>query len=185
MNAPELQPTHRSRRFFASLSGAAPSEEDAAWAEGWLSDHERATFRKMPPADRRHSVAVARAVVAHLDRLGLTEADPDARWIVVAALMHDVGKSVTGLGTYGRVVATLSGWVGGHDMAASWADTRGFTRRVGLYLQYPELGADVLRMAGSDDRVVAWAAEHHHPEEDWTVPVEAGRLLQLADDGRL
>ena len=70
-------------------------------------------------------------------------------------------------------------------MAASWADTRGFTRRVGLYLQYPELGADVLRMAGSDERVVAWAAEHHHPEEDWTVPVEAGRLLQLADDGRL
>ena len=88
MNAPELQPTHRSRRFFASLSGAAPAEEDAAWAEGWLSDHERAAFRKMPPADRRHSVAVARAVVAHLDRLGLTEADPDARWIV--------GPSITG-----------------------------------------------------------------------------------------
>lgn len=185
MSGSELRPSHRSRRFFSSLSGAAPASDDSTWAEGWLNERERAAFRRMAPADRRHAVAVARAVVAHLDRLDLRPEDAEARWVVVAALMHDVGKSVTGLGTYGRVVATLSGWVGGHDMAASWADTRGFTRKVGLYLQYPELGADVLRMAGSDERVVAWAAEHHNPEEDWTVPVEAGRLLQLADDGRL
>jgi hypothetical protein len=33
--------------------------------------------------------------------------------------------------------------------------------------------------------VVAWAAQHHRPEEDWTVPVDAGRLLADADDGRL
>jgi hypothetical protein len=83
------------------------------------------------------------------------------------------------------VVATLSGWVGGHDMAASWADTRGFTRKVGLYLQYGELGADLLQLGGSDARVVAWAAEHHLPEEDWSVPADAGRLLADADDGRL
>ena len=118
-----------------------------------------AAFRRMAPVDRRHAIGVARAVVAHLDRLDLSPEDHEARWIVAAALLHDVGKSVAGLGTYGRAVATLSGWVGGHDMAASWADTRGFTRKVGLYLQYPELGADLLRMAGSDERVVAWAAQ--------------------------
>ncbi len=168
-----------------SLVGGAPPDEDVEWADGWLSDRERTAFGRMSGNDRRHSIGVARAVVAHLDRVGLTEQDPGARWIVTAALLHDVGKSVAGLGTYGRVVATLSGWVGGHDMAASWADTRGFTRRVGLYLQYPELGADVLRMAGSDERVVAWSVEHHLPEEDWSVPVEAARLLAAADDGKL
>lgn len=183
--SPALRPVHRAKRFFASLTGNAPGTEDTEWAEGWLNDREVAAFRRMPVADRRHGTAVARAVVAHLDRLGLDEEDPEARWVVVAALLHDVGKSVTGLGTYGRVVATLSGWVGGHDMAASWADTRGFTRKVGLYLQYQQLGADLLAMAGSDPRVVAWAAQHHDPEESWTVPVDAGRLLQEADDGRL
>ncbi len=130
----------------------------------------------------RHRV---RRFFSYLDRVGLTADAPDARWIVAAALLHDVGKSVAGLGVYGRSVATLSGWVGGHDMAASWADTRGFTRKVGLYLQYPQLGADVLVMAGSDERVAAWAAQHHEPEERWTVPIDAGRLLVLADDGRL
>lgn len=180
-----LRPAHRVRRFFTSVLGSAPSEEDDAWALRWLNDREATAFSRMTAADRRHAIGVARAVAAHLDRVGVQEADLGARWILAAALLHDVGKSVAGLGTYGRVVATLSGWIGGHDMAAAWADTRGFTRKVGLYLQYPELGADVLRMAGSDERVIAWAAEHHHPEEDWSVPADVGRLLQDADDGRL
>ena len=180
-----LHPVHRAGRFARSLLGGAPPAEDEAWARTFLTDGEAKVFRRMSNNDRRHSIGVARAVAAHLDRLGLTEDDPGARWVMVAALTHDVGKSVAGLGTYGRVVATLSGWVGGHDMAASWADTRGFTRKVGLYLQYGELGADLLQLEGSDARVVAWAAEHHLPEEDWSVPAAAGRLLADADDGKL
>ncbi len=180
-----LRPLHRATRFFGSLLGGSPAPGDDEWAAQWLNEREVGAYRKMSAADRRHAIAVARAVLANLGRIGLHEADDAARWVMAAALLHDVGKSVAGLGTYGRVVATLSGWIGGHDMAASWADTRGFTRKVGLYLQYPELGADVLRMAGSDERVVAWAAQHHDPEESWTVPVDAGRLLQEADDGRL
>ncbi len=104
---------------------------------------------------------------------------------MASALMHDVGKSVPDIGTYGRVVATLSGWVGGADMANVWADTTGFTRKVGLYLKYPELGGDLLVVAGSDDRVVAWAREHHKMPEEWTVPEAEGRLLMAADDGQL
>ncbi len=180
-----LRPAHRAGRFASSLVGGAPPGEDVEWAARWLSEAEQRVFGRMSGNDRRHSIAVARAVSAHLDTLELSEDDDGARWILAAALLHDVGKSVADLGTYGRVVATLSGWVGGHDMAAAWADTKGFTRKVGLYLQYPELGADLLRMAQSDDRVVAWAAQHHLAEDDWTVPVDAGRLLAAADDGKL
>lgn len=176
-----LQPLHRARRFARSVVATAPPAEDEEWAASWLSDAEARLFARMAPVDRRHSIAVARAVVARLGGDGAVPADQ--RWVVAAGLLHDVGKSVAGLGTYGRVVATLSGWVGGHDMAATWADTRGFTRRVGLYLQYERLGAEQLAVAGSDPLVVAWAEQHHLPEEDWTVPVEAGRLLQAADDG--
>ena len=165
--------------------GGAPPGEDVEWAAQWLSESEQRVFGRMSGNDRRHSIGVARAVAAHLATIGSSQDDEGARWILAAALLHDVGKSVADLGTYGRVVATLSGWVGGQDMAASWADTKGFTRKVGLYLQYPELGADLLRMARSDDRVIAWAAQHHLPEEDWTVPIDAGRLLAAADDGKL
>jgi len=33
--------------------------------------------------------------------------------------------------------------------------------------------------------VVAWAAEHHLPAEDWTVPARHGAILAAADDGKL
>lgn len=177
----KLQPMHRARRFFGSVFSTAPSAEDEAWARQWLTEREQALFARMRSVDRAHSLAVARAVRSHFDRL---EEDPP-RWVMTAALMHDVGKTVPDLGTYGRVVATLSGWVGGSDMAEVWADTTGFTRKVGLYLRYPALGADVLAVAGSDERVVAWAREHHMEPEEWTVPRAEGELLAAADDGRL
>lgn len=180
-----LRPLHRARRFGRSVLARPPSEADTAWAHAQLSVPEQRLFDRMPAVDRAHSIGVARGVAAHLDRLGLGPQDDEARWILAAALTHDVGKSVAGLGTYGRVVATLSEAVGGASMAAVWADRRGMTRRVGLYLQYPQLGAELLAVAGSDERVVAWAAEHHEPEDRWSVPVDAGRLLVAADDEEL
>ena len=138
----------------------------------------------MPSADRRHAVGVARRVDEALaDDTG--EADDtvvDRRPVLAAALLHDVGKTVSGLGTYGRVIATLSAAVGGRDQAEAWSTTRGFTRNVGLYLRHPELGADQLALAGSDPLTVAWAREHHLPAERWTVPPDLGEILKTADD---
>ena len=177
-----LQPVHRARRFARSLVARAPGPDDTAWAHSWLSVEEQRLFARMPPVDRAHSIGVARAVLRRLEPAGSDAQDPSRRWMMAAALTHDVGKSVAGLGTYGRVVATLSEAVGGASMANVWAQRRGMTRKVGLYLQYPQLGADLLAVVGSDERVVAWAAQHHEPEDRWTVPVEAGRLLVAADD---
>ena len=181
----KLRPVHRAQRFARTLVARRPRADDLEWVDSLLSEGEQRLFAKMSTADRAHSIQVARAVEANLDRVGLHPGDADARWILTAALTHDVGKTVAGLGTYGRVMATLSAAAGGSDMGPHWAEKRGMTRRIGLYLQYPKLGADLLAMAGSDHRVVAWAAEHHEPEERWTVPLDAGRLLAAADDEEL
>ena len=180
-----LRPAHRARRLYSTLRSRPPTPEDLEWVAGHLSERELRLFERMPAVDRSHSVDVARHVAAHLDTIGLAPHDDGARWILAAALTHDVGKSVAGLGTYGRVMATLSEAVGGRSMARVWADRRGMTRRIGLYLQYPTLGAELLAVAGAEPFVVAWAAEHHEPEDRWTVPVDAGRLLSAADDDAL
>ena len=175
-----LRPVHRVRRFFASIVPGRPSDDDLAWAGSFLSEDEQRLFAKMAATDQRHLVGVAKAVERH----GV-DGQPPQKWVMAAALLHDVGKTVAGLGTYGRVVATLSEAVGGASMANAWTESSGFTRKVGLYLKYPGLGADLLQLADSDELVVAWAAEHHLPEEAWTVPVAEGRVLTLADDGQL
>jgi hypothetical protein len=91
-----------------------------------------------------------------------------------------MGKTACGLGTLGRVVATLAGLVA-RDRAQAWSSGRGIKRRIALYLSHPELGAGQLAEAGSDPLTVAWAGEHHLSEDAWSVPIEVGRALRAAD----
>jgi hypothetical protein len=166
---------HLTRRFFGSLWPGGPWRETEEWVASVLSDRELVLWRRMSRADRRHAAGVAHRVGRALGH----EAVPP---VLAAALLHDVGKVSAGLGTYGRVVATLAGAAAGHKMADAWTLGRGFTRRVGLYLRHPALGADLLSMAGSDPLTVTWAREHHLPREQWTLPPAIAGILKEADD---
>ena len=166
---------HLTKRFFGSLWPKGPSQQAEAWVQSVLSDDELRLWRRMSRADRRHAVGVARDVER---RLGHAATTP----VLAAALLHDVGKVTAGLGTYGRVVATLAGAAAGRSMADAWTEGKGFTRRVGLYLRHGALGADMLAMAGSDPLTVTWAREHHLPEEEWTLPKDIAHALKAADN---
>ena len=147
---------HLARRFFGSLRRGGPADEP--WALEQLLPGERALWARMSDPDRRHAVDVAR-------RLG-----PDRpRAVLAAALLHDVGKVESGLGTFGRVWATVLG-------------RRTGSGRVGAYLRHDEIGARLLAAAGSDPLTVAWAREHHLPSARWTVPYDVGVALKAADD---
>ena len=58
-------------------------------------------WRRLSNADRRHAILVARRF---LDRRPAAD-----RAEVAGSLLHDVGKIEAGLGTFGRVVATIVG----------------------------------------------------------------------------
>ena len=140
---------------------------------GHLLPSEADLWTRLSDADRRHAVAVARGV---MDRLGEAE-----RPVVAAALLHDVGKLASGLGTAGRVVATLVAAAVRPTTVASWSKVLGFRRRVAYYLHHPEEGGALLTEAGSDPLTVAWAAEHHRSPHHWTVGHRVGEALAEAD----
>jgi hypothetical protein len=166
---------HLARRFAGSLVPGPPRPAADAWARQHLLPGEVELWTKLSNADRRHAIGVAREVERALGH----EA---TRPVLAAALLHDVGKIDARLGTYGRVVATLSAMVAGREQARDWKRGKGYVRRVGLYLLHDELGGDLLALAGSDPLTVAWAREHHRPEDDWSVDVHIGRVLHAADD---
>ena len=166
---------HLTRRFFGSLLPGGPGRNETDWVAGILSEPEMALWSRMYGPDRRHSAGVAREVHK---RLG-----PDTPpTVLAAALLHDVGKLDSGLRTWGRVVATMSAKIAGRDTASLWRKGSGFTRSVGLYIHHPELGGDMLDMAGSDPLVSAWAREHHLPSEEWTVDRRWAEVLNEVDD---
>lgn len=166
---------HLIRRFVGSLSPFDPPPADAAWVAGTLTGEELKLWHRMSRADRRHAVGVAHRVELALGH----EAE---RPVLAAALLHDVGKVASGLGTIGRVLATMVGLGGGRAMAVEWSKAGGITRRVGLYLRHDELGADMLTLAGSHPLTVTWARQHHQRREDWAVPAAVGSVLKAADD---
>jgi hypothetical protein len=147
--------SHLVRRFLGSLSHRPPPAEDEAWATGWLTAAEEQLWCVMSAPDRRHSIDVARRFA--------TRAPGAGRPAMAGALMHDVGKLDSGLGTVGRVVATV--------VPARWA--RG---RIGRYRDHETIGAAMLEGAGSDPLTVALVAR-----TDGT-PADLVAALAAADD---
>lgn len=162
---------HLVRRFLGSLSPRPLDPEDDAWAQAHLQPAERALWARMSRPDRTHATRVARTVA---EQLG----EDATRPVVAAALLHDVGKVEAGLGTAGRVVATLAG----RRRAQRWAGRPGLRGRIERYLRHDELGAASLERVGADAITAAWAREHHRPPSAWTVPEPVGRALRAADD---
>lgn len=156
---------HLAGRFFGALDPRGPAPEEESWALGWMLPGEQALWRRMSGPDRRHAAGVAREVA---DRLG----DP-SREVMAAALLHDVGKVESGLGTFARV------WVTFAAMAAGRANVPG--KRARLYLDHDKIGAALLSRAGSHDLTVSWALEHHLPEQRWTVDRRLAVALKEAD----
>jgi hypothetical protein len=128
---------HLARRLAGSLTRRPPSADDEAWAESELLAVEVPLWRRMAPQDRRHAVEVARRFLA---------LRPDAtRAEVAGALLHDVGKVEAGIGTAGRVLATL--------VPAKWA--RG---RFATYRAHEDIGARWCEQAGSEPATVKLVA---------------------------
>lgn len=166
---------HLMGRFVTSLWPLGPSKANDSWARSHLIEGEVALWRRMSNQDRRHSIGVARRVETALG-------DDATRPVMAAALLHDVGKVESRLGTFLRVVATLSAAVAGRETAELWVRTSGITRRVGLYLKHPSIGADLLAIAGSDPFTEAWAREHHLPIETCSLDARLSSALRDADD---
>ena len=150
---------HLVRRFFQSLAARGPDPADEAWLLGLLSGAEAGLYHQMSAADRSHAVRSARCPAL---------ADDPQR---VAAALHDVGKVPARLGTAARVGATLVGAIYSVLLRGRWA----------VYRDHPQVGAAMLRDAGSAELTVVWAAEHHLPRGRSSLPPEVAVALAAAD----
>ncbi len=140
---------HLSRRFFGSLSRRSPAAADVAWALGHLLQGEAVLWQQMPVQDRRHSIVVARRFAALVganvvqDNVVQDNVVGGNRAEMAGALLHDVGKGQSELGTLARVVATAIG---------------PRTKRFRHYHDHEALGVEMLRQAGSEHDTLALIA---------------------------
>ena len=169
--------THLVRRVATTLKGRTPSPPDLRWAAELLTPSEMTLFSSMEPIDQAHALEVERR-----PEVAVGQVVEVTDWVLVAALLHDIGKIESRTGVAGRVLATLIGPMVGDSMAERLGRGRGRIGSIGRYLRYPILGASLLGAIGSDENVRLWAAEHHRSANEWSVPRELGRVLRDADD---
>lgn len=161
---------------------------EEAWALGWLLPGEQELWHRMSGPDRRHAAGVAREVAALLD----DGRSLPGREVMAAALLHDVGKIESGLGTFARVGVTLAAMAVGRERLTSppparsehWAAPRWFSKlrqKAQVYLTHDRVGAELLTQAGAHPTTVSWAAEHHLPASRWTVERRVAEALKAAD----
>lgn len=153
---------HLAKRFTSSLLASPLSAGEQAWVDVQLLPAELALWRRMSVADQRHAYEVAQKVAATLS------AAP--RPVLAAALLHDVGKVESKLGTFGRSTATVLANVGVSTAA------------VNRYRAHNEIGRRLLQEAGSDPLTFTWAYEHERPQAEWTIPTHFAAALRAADN---
>jgi len=163
-----------------SMLVATLSPDDSALADRWLSVQERSLFRRMEVADQRHSVRVARSLLA----AGVADS-----CLIKAALLHDVGKSRRPPGLAYRTAAVLMVRALGHLPSPLTREcASGWRLPFRVIANHPDLGAEMLVGAGCEERVCRLVALHQtDPQQvgdisdrDWVL--KALRLLQEADN---
>ena len=154
---------HLAKRFTTSLLAQPLTDGEQSWVASQLLDGEQALWQHLSVADQRHAYEVARRVIAKVD------ADA-TRPVIAAALLHDIGKIDSGLGTFGRSAATVL------------ANAGIITDRVRRYREHNKIGREMLKAAGSDPFTSTWAYEHELPASRWTVDRQLAEALHEADD---
>lgn len=153
----------RARQFFTA--GATPGEAEFALGRRWLPEPLYELFAAQHPRDVVHS---ARTALWLLER---GHDDPD---LVIAALLHDIGKGRQRRAD--RVAWVLAETTRLTRMAA--ARSRFEVRRaMARSATHSETSAAAMRAAGASETAVSLVARHH--DRGVTDPVLA--LLQSAD----
>ncbi len=126
---------------------------DVAYAARHLDPALLRLFRRMSRPEQHHGIAICRTLEAR------GHSDPD---LLVAALLHDVGKIQAPPRLWDRVIAVL----GEHfapQRAACWSqgEPRGLRRGLVVRRMHPEWGALLAEEANATPRAVALIRRHH------------------------
>jgi hypothetical protein len=159
---------YRVRQFWWALCARLPTD---AWPtiEASLTAEQLALFRTMPPSDQRHSLNVYRALLS----AGQTNRD-----LLVAALLHDVGKAGGQLCLWHRVAIVL--------LRAFWpamlerlsrGKVRGWRAGFVIHRRHPELGAAQAEAVGCSSLTVDLIRRHQNPPAADLGCTEEDRLL--------
>ena len=167
---------YRMRQFWRAFS-VKPEFDTLVQARAILSPAQWELFDQLQPGEKRHALEMLTQLITQ------GENNPD---LLVAALLHDVGKVRYPLNPLARAIVVLAVAImpgrarrwgilppGGINSVPRWR--RAFV----VAEQHPSWGADLARLAGVSSLAEALIREHHHPQALRTGGIAATLLQKL------
>ena len=161
---------YRIRQLFKALFPRIRPQE-LSWAHSLLSDSAWRLFQKQSQPEQRHALDVAQ----ELSGLSGRFTPQQTRTLLVAALLHDCGKSRVHVKLRHRILAVLlSPWpVFLKERFASHSPTTALA--LDIHKEHARWGRDLAAQAGLSEAILTLILEHHDPKE------ALGKLLKQAD----
>lgn len=128
------------------------TDEDRKFVNGYLDYFERKYFYALKESEQKHSVRVAILALERCkDNLKI-----NAKRIVKAAILHDIGKSVKKINIIQKVIMVLSTNVFGDRVK-----NLEFIDFVNSYYNHGEIGYNILKNHIYDDKLLFIVRNHH------------------------
>ena len=142
---------YRVKQFYWSMVSKL-NDEDIDFIKLYLETYELQLFNQLPTYDQKHCINVARDVKSTCNQRKLQSKD-----LIKVALLHDIGKIYNSMNPIDKSIMVIM-----HNITNGRLKAYNKTKNVNIYYNHGDIGYNLLRKYGYDDRFLFLIKNHHN-----------------------
>ena len=159
---------YRVKQFYWSMVSKI-NDEDIDFLKMYLETYELQLFHQLPTYEQKHCINVARDVKSTCNQRNL-----QLKNLIKVALLHDIGKIYSNMNPIDKSIMVIM-----HNITNGKIRTYKKNKNVNMYYNHGDIGYNLLRKYGYDDRFLFLVKNHHN--NNITEDIELD-LLKECDD---
>ncbi len=159
---------YRVKQFYWSMVSKL-NDEDIDFIKSYLETYELQLFHQLPTYDQKHCINVARDVKSTCNQRKL-----QSKNLIKVALLHDIGKIYNSMNPIDKSIMVIM-----HNITNGKIKAYNKIKNVNIYYNHGDIGYNLLRKYGYDDRFLFLVKNHHNNNIIEDIELE---LLKECDD---